>query len=133
MENEILTNHFLANSVMWFSHLETQTVAFILIFLTLRKVQGRQVVPSALLEALEELDITKSKQKSKPGSLSIHGVGNRHFPRRYPSGFSYSPNCPLKQELLFLGGPCGPMRAIGCGGFGCGSGIGFPISTVCCE
>ena len=112
---------------MRFLHLQAQVAVYLsLVLVHLGVVENRQVAPSTLLEAL---NITKNEENTKSAPSSNHG-----FPkRRFPSSFSYFSDCPCKQGVVFLGGPCGPMKATCCGGFGCASGIGFPISTVCCE
>ena len=102
--------------------------AFILLVVSLRVAESGQATPSTFVEALE---ITRKERNTK--SLVSHGIPNWHLSQRFPLSFSYFSNCPLKQELFFLGGPCSPVKVIGCGGFGCGTGIGFPISTVCCK
>lgn len=82
--------------------------------------------PSAVLEAV---NITNKENNVKSEPPSSHDFKNR----RFPSGFSYFSNCLSKQGVVFLGRPCGLMPATSCGGFNCASGIGFPISTVCCK
>lgn len=82
--------------------------------------------PSALLEGL---DITDIANKIKTKHCSNHDLKYQ----RIPHSFSSFSNCLSKQGMVFRGGPCGVMPATSCGGFNCASGIGFPISTVCCK
>ena len=125
------TKYLLLNCVMRFSHLEAQVTAYLfLVLLYLSVAENRQVSPSTLSNTvLEALNITTNEKSTKSGPASNHGLPTR----RFPSSFSYFSNCPFKQGVVFLGGPCGPMQAMPCGGFGCASGIGFPISTACCK
>ena len=112
---------------MRFLQLEAQVVIYLFVVLfNIGLATHRQLGPSALLEAL---NISKNKENTNFGPSASHGFQNR----RYPSSLSCFSNCPFRQGVLFLGGPCGPMKATCCGGFGCASGIGFPISTVCCK
>lgn len=113
---------------MGFLQFKTQVVVYLsLSLLNLGVVENRQVATSTLLQALH---IAKNETENTKSVLSSsHGFANQ----RFPSSFSYFSNCPLKQGVVFLGGPCGPMKATCCEGFGCASGIGFPISTVCCK
>ena len=112
---------------MRFLQLEPQVVIYLfLVLFNIGLAKNRQIGPNFLLEAS---NITKNKESANSGPSTNHGFQNR----RYPSSLSCFSNCPFRQGVVFLGGPCGPMKATCCGGFGCASGIGFPISTVCCK
>lgn len=112
---------------MRFLQLEPQVVLYLfLVLFNLGVAKNRQLGPSTHLETLNN---TKNEENTNSGPSSNHGNPNR----RLPSSFSYFSNCPFKQGVVFLGGPYGPMKATCCEGFGCASGIGFPISTVCCK
>lgn len=112
---------------MRFLQLGPQVVIYLLLVLfNTGLAKNHQLGPSTLLEAL---NVTTNEENTKSGPSSNHGFQNRY----YPSGLSCFSNCPFRQGVVFLGGPCGPMKATCCGGFGCASGIGFPISTVCCK
>lgn len=112
---------------MRFLQLGPQVVIYVfLVLFNITLAENRQLAPSSLLEAL---NITKNEESTNSGPSTNHGLQNR----RYPSSLSCFSNCPIRQGVVFLGAPCGPMKATCCGGFGCASGIGFPISTVCCK
>ena len=124
------TKYFLLNRRMRSSYLETKAVTIILIIVTLEVVQSRQVVSSTLPDGL---DITKNERNTNTKPSFVHSFHKRNFPQRYPSSCLYFSNCPLMREVVFRGGPCRPMKATDRGGFYCGPGIGFPISTVSCK
>ena len=112
---------------MRFLQLQPQVVIYLfLVLFNIGLAKNRQLGPNVLLEAS---NITKNEESANSGPSTNHGFQNR----RYPSSLSCFSNCPFRQGVVFLGGPCGPMKATCCGGFGCASGIGFPISTVCCK
>ncbi|PFX26334.1 uncharacterized protein LOC111329132 [Stylophora pistillata] len=99
-------------------------ISFYLFLLTIHADFAHKL--SALLEGH---DITDKENKTKTEHLSNHGLKYQ----RIPHGFSSFSDCLSKQGMVFLGGPCGVMPATSCGGFNCASGIGFPISPVCCS
>lgn len=114
---------------MSFPCLEGQLVAAILITAALGTL-SHQIAPGALSEALK---IENKRKTTTTTPLFIQTVYNHRFGRYRPSTFSHCCNCPLKQEVLFLGTPCRSMNALDGGAFCCGSGVGFPISFGRCE
>ena len=113
---------------MRFLYLKTQIVGFSLFIILSRVIIAWQYISS--INGPLEFIKRQEYSESDPG-IRQYARKNLHLSNPYK--FSCFFGCPLNAGLLIRGGPCRPVPAVDCGGFSCGCGIGFPISSVSCK